>query len=52
MIRAGALMPALAQQVSASRSLYAVYPTLPAATVSRLIEFMAQRLGERLDLIP
>jgi DNA-binding transcriptional LysR family regulator len=54
MISAGLLQPALLQHVSASRGIYAVYPTrryLP-KRVSRLIEFMAGRFGERSDLVP
>jgi DNA-binding transcriptional LysR family regulator len=54
MIREGTLVSALAQHASASRGIYAVYPSrryLP-KRVSRLIEFMASRLAERADLVP
>ena len=53
MIEAGALVPALRRHAFASRGIYAVYPSrryLP-RRVSRLIEFMAQRLGKRADLV-
>ncbi len=54
MVRASSLVVALQQHATASRGIYAVYPTrryLP-KRVSRLIEFMATRLAERADLIP
>jgi DNA-binding transcriptional LysR family regulator len=53
MISAGLLVPVLASHVTVSRGIYAVYPTrryLP-KRVSRLIDFMAQHLSERSDLV-
>jgi DNA-binding transcriptional LysR family regulator len=54
MVRSQRLIVALQQHATASRGIYAVYPTrryLP-KRVSRLIDFMATRLAERADLIP
>jgi DNA-binding transcriptional LysR family regulator len=54
MVRSQRLIVALQQHATASRGIYAVYPTrryLP-KRVSRLIDFMVTRLAERADLIP